>query len=455
MSTFVRIEGRFRALTVAGGRINEDAVQDVVVQLVRDATYGTFADLPQRLKDRMTGPEESFARGTTLEREGESDFFKFVMEFSESLFPIERGGVQHLVGVLAGDLFSLTSDKYKIDSLGVNSVSFPALDGILLRKATENRIKSIRAAFRLGRYEALLAFSIKPRVGLAAAELREVVTSVLDKGFHIAELDTRSIVRSSAHLHELVQIVRVAENARRGHVARFSVNVTAPAHLVREYATAVAQGAAAPVVLKVDGGLDGFSGCQTVRETLPDAFITCYPLLREFFSAETNRRLQPEFFNDALVASGADILYPGGRPNVPGRGGRQLGAGDRDAIIRGVRRYRAIVTRGAYMPTVAGGIHVGQLHAYYTLLGPDVAYFLGGAVAVHKDGPAAGAHLCKRVLSRAAELQESAGMTVPKNLEPKLIREVEESSGDVQAPYLSPQSVVANLPAMTLWFQEP
>jgi ribulose 1,5-bisphosphate carboxylase large subunit-like protein len=38
------------------------------------------------------------------------------------------------------------------------------------------------------------------------------------------------------------------------------------------------------------------------------------------------------------------------------------------------------------MVTLAGGIYAGQLHALYELVGPSCAFFLGGAVALHKDG---------------------------------------------------------------------
>jgi hypothetical protein len=42
-----------------------------------------------------------------------------------------------------------------------------------------------------------------------------------------------------------------------------------------------------------------------------------------------------------------------------------------------VTRYHEIVKEGWPMPTIAGGVYAGELHAYYELLGPDVAYFVG------------------------------------------------------------------------------
>ena len=61
------------------------------------------------------------------------------------------------------------------------------------------------------------------------------------------------------------------------------------------------------------------------------------------------------------------------------------------------------------MLSVAGGIYPGQLQAFYELLGPDVAWFLGGGVALHKDGLGAGAALCVRIANEAAANKARAG----------------------------------------------
>jgi hypothetical protein len=48
------------------------------------------------------------------------------------------------------------------------------------------------------------------------------------------------------------------------------------------------------------------------------------------------------------------------------------------------------------------------LHAAYEMLGPDVAYFLGGAIALHPKGHKAGARLCVNILDEARKLAEYA-----------------------------------------------
>lgn len=61
------------------------------------------------------------------------------------------------------------------------------------------------------------------------------------------------------------------------------------------------------------------------------------------------------------------------------------------------------------MLSIAGGIYPGQLQAFFELLGPNVSWFLGGGVALHKDGPAEGAALCVQIATEAAERRQKAG----------------------------------------------
>src|ERR1700736_2752145 len=305
---FVRIAGKFTAVTEDDKQVPTDSVEQVVSQLQRDATYGTFADLPQALKNQMTGDETTFARTVDLQRDGDTNVFKFTIELSEALFPYGYGGAQHLFGVLAGDLFSLTLEGFKISALSVDEVEYPALTDAIASKGKSDRIAQIRRAFGLGRYEPLLAFSIKPRVGLTAKALRDIVMSVLGQGFHIAELDTRSVVHDEAELRELASLAQDAsQKFSAGHIGRFSANLTAPAHLAVRYAEQIGVGVAPPFVLKVDGGLDGLGAIQAIREKLGtrDAFITCYPLLREALAMKDAVRVPRGTFNDALAASGA------------------------------------------------------------------------------------------------------------------------------------------------------
>jgi ribulose 1,5-bisphosphate carboxylase large subunit-like protein len=82
------------------------------------------------------------------------------------------------------------------------------------------------------------------------------------------------------------------------------------------------------------------------------------------------------------------------------------------------------------MPTIAAGVHPGQLQAFYELVGPKVAYFLGGAVALHPEGHVAGAKLCVEVLEAAinrATAAASSGDDYAQDLPTRLLARVEQT----------------------------
>jgi ribulose 1,5-bisphosphate carboxylase large subunit-like protein len=150
-------------------------------------------------------------------------------------------------------------------------------------------------------------------------------------------------------------------------------------------------------------------------------------------------------FTDALYLSGSDILYPGGAPSLGGAY-RELDHVAKDALSLGVSRYQKIVQKREPMPTIAGGVHPGELQALYELLGPDVGYFLGGAVALHSGGPKQGAELCVAIINASIKLRNEAKENeFSKALDDKLIRKIQDSyplppaATNETLAYLSPQ----------------
>lgn len=228
----------------------------------------------------------------------------------------------------------------------------------------------------------LLAFSFKPRNGLTQSEFKRIAEGVLRAGFNLVEMDVRNVeFMDKSWRDAFAEVARSALNVTT-HVARFSLNLSGPADLVIPYAEEfrLLHASHGPWVVKVDGGLDGISTIQALRQHFGEAdrpIITCYPIL----GAPLQSRIGVDTFRDMLVLSGADIIYPGGAPRI--------GDGDfvdRERDVRGVRRYRDILSQGWPMPSIAGGVHAGQLPAYFEIFGPGVSYFLGGGVALHLNG---------------------------------------------------------------------
>src|SRR5438045_2745346 len=75
---------------------------------------------------------------------------------------------------------------------------------------TTHTIDAIRARFRLPEERPLLAFSLKPRVGLSFDETRKITIDVLRAGFNIVELDSRNLALSSAPLDQWIDLGKEA-----------------------------------------------------------------------------------------------------------------------------------------------------------------------------------------------------------------------------------------------------
>ena len=448
------------------GPISEDEAVQHVRQIASDAVHGTFGDFPPFWSDKWERPPHELVTCNAWSDRTDRLKFTFSLYLPEEHYPIYPVGIQHLIGVLAGDLFYLSVAGAAIRDVEVIEVLLPlSMKDKACKCFRDDRahdIEAIRKSFALGEYEPLLAFSFKPRVGVRFEEFKKVVLAVLREGFHLVELDTRNLNLDDEWMDKLVSLAREASDLDRPHVTRFSPNLSVPPPVVTEWARQFMDVQADPVVIKIDGGLDGISSCQAVRSTFCRSgsgehtdsrtpIITSYPLLRD----QLRSRVPSDFFVEALSMSGADIIYIGDRPQL-GHTSRTLGTAGSGRLINSVRRYHSKVERGWPMPTIAGGVHAGELQAFYELMGPNVAYFLGGAVALHKDGPVAGAKLCVRVIEQAIKLKQNSPMGKPaSDLDHGLKKEIEVAytgRGQVGLPYVSPTALLRSKPGLKTWF---
>jgi hypothetical protein len=217
--------------------------------------------------------------------------------------------------------------------------------------------------------------------------------------------------------------------------------------LVIEAAETLRRDCPYPVVLKIDGGFDGFGSVQAIRgKGLRDGrkcgpIITCYPLMQNALS----EYIPADQYVSRLAASGVDIIYPGGRPDI-GTMVRSLEGAGQDNRVASVRRYKNLAQKGWPMLSIAGGIYPGQLQAFYEVLGPDVAWFLGGGVALHKDGPRAGAALCVQIAKEAAVKRAKAGSDWSDDISERLSEQADSMFKDrsmlseEQLRYVSPKT---------------
>ena len=385
---------------------------------------------------------------------------RFSFELPTELFPIDIGGLQLLVNLLAGDMFPTEALGCRWSNVHVHSVDLPdslRSEAMQSFRHSAHTIDDIRGAFKLSEERPLLAFSLKPRVGLTFDETKQITLDVLKTGFNIVELDARNLALRSAPLDQWITLGQEAAQIGR-HITAFSPNLSIPApqllDVVNRWVDEIAP--LGPPVVKIDGGLDGLSSLQAVRVGLSGThspIITTYPILRN----QLGSAIGDSTWVDFLSLSGADVIYPAGRPTFPNER-RPVWGAHAQAWARAARLYDNIISRQWPMPTIAGGVHPGQLQAFYELVGPKVAYFLGGAVALHPDGPAEGAKLCVEVLEASIALAREAqvsGDDFAYDLPSRLLGKVEKTRyPKAVLNYFSPANIfgaVVTSPPMTFY----
>ncbi len=417
-------------LSCDGRPPSEDMIEASIKQCVFDAVEGSFDEYPRRMKP-MLRLQAKRIHDESRKMDGHSEI-RFIFELPSKLFPVNIGGLQLLVNLLAGDMFPTEALGCSWSNVHVHSVKLPdnlRSEAMQSFRTNAHTIDGIRRSFQLREERPLLAFSLKPRVGLTFDETRQITLEVLAAGFNIVELDARNLALRSAPLEKWIDLGK--EAAQTGeHITAFSPNLSIPApqllDVVATWATEIAP--LGPPVVKIDGGLDGLSSLQAVRLGLSGSqspLITTYPILRN----QLGSAIGDSTWVDFLSLSGADIIYPGGRPTFPNER-RPVWGAHVQGWSRAARVYDEIISREWPMPTIAGGVHPGQLQACYELVGPKVAYFLGGAVALHPDGPEQGAKLCVEVLETAISLAADAaasGDEFADNLPDRLLRKVQRT----------------------------
>jgi hypothetical protein len=437
-------------------RVSPDAAHRFIDQIRNDALYGTYGTLDSEYwRGRMDIDPALLSEAELVgaaQEDGGLAGYNFELRLNSALFPPAMGGAPHLFGMLAGDLLRFTLPPISLKRWEVKEIDFPpdweaSEFGAFRDNNLANDIRSIRTAFKLRDGMPLLAFSFKPRVGFDLSSLEGTATEVLSAGFNIVELDTRHLPLDRSMLKKLVDLAARVPDKFPKHVGRLSINLSMRPDLVIEAVEGLCRDCPYPVVLKIDGGFNGFGSVQSIRSRgLRDGrkcgpVVTCYPLIQNALS----NYVPPDQYITRLAASGVDIIYPGGRPDIGGMVRSLEGAGQNNRVAS-VRRYNDLVKKGWPMLSIAGGIYPGQLQAFYEILGPDVAWFLGGGVALHKDGPRAGAALCVQIAKESAAKKAKAGSGWSDDISDKLSEQADSMFKDRsmlsedQLRYVSPKA---------------
>jgi hypothetical protein len=169
-----------------------------------------------------------------------------------------------------------------------------------------------------------------------------------------------------------------------------------------------------PTTLKVDGGLDGLATIQAIRANIKEnpPIITCYPSIRKSLATYLGGT---SVWIELLAISGADIIYPGGRPQFTDDRGRLVAGEDLERSVKQAQvHYRKFIEDGWPMPSYAAGPHAGDLHVALHLLGGSTAMFLGEALTASRWGTVeAGRYIARLVDATAAQFTSTRSGDVP------------------------------------------
>lgn len=384
---------------------------DLLEQIGRDVLTGTFDDYDSSIfpkpEDLRAFEERSRAAARCIdERDDESTRggrFSFRLELAASLFREPSFGFQRLVHLLASDLFErrVSGASLKPRIIDIDLSPLQGVYEVAYRSGGKSHsVKEIKNAFALEPDQPLLAFSLKPRSCLLPAEYRHMASEAFRGGCDIVELDTRDLDLSSGRLALLGDLTKDAFAHSKERVCRFSANVSGPVRVaapVLKRLDDLHSGQPGPWVVKIDGNLDGLSTIQAIRSgelgLRQQPIITCYPVLKYALQPS----LGPKAFVKMLAMSGVDIVYPGQSPSFK-RDDRRI---DTNAVSAAQAHYDSMDLGGYPMLSVAGGTFVNSVHATMSVLGHDIAFFVGGGIALSKKGVRKGAESYAKAIDLA------------------------------------------------------
>jgi ribulose 1,5-bisphosphate carboxylase large subunit-like protein len=415
---------------------NVEGVQRAIDELRREIEVGTFGEYTEKIF-RNEQAARSFGQKTARAVEllptwNDQDLDRgripVTLRLGAEDFDDPAFGLQRLLHFLCSDLF----ERRSVGKWTVEKVDLSALERIRAHYGPRSRDRDhIETVFGLQAGRPLLAFSVKPRARLEREDYLHLLTEAIDGGCDLVEMDTRDFPRSDATYESLVCELYEAAWSRN---AQFSANFSGPLHRSLALLSKLAK-KAKPWVIKIDGTFDGLSTLQGVRDEFAQnqPIVTTWPALKYALPD----RLGSDLLLELFVMSGSDIIYPGGQPPL-----RQTTLIDASHnLVRAQMRYQRVRELGEKrpLPSIAGGIHAGLLHAYYAMFGPDTAFFVGGGIALARDGIKAGAQACRRALNEAAEFRDK-GVWDADAFRSKLAVEVDVYDSSLQFTYFNPAS---------------
>jgi ribulose-bisphosphate carboxylase large chain len=377
------------------------------------------------------------------------------LELPAANFDQTRLDIHHLLGVIAGDVLG----NPEIRNVKILNVELPES----LRKHINGPtvgLDGVKKIFNLGK-RPLLAFTMKPRLGLDADDHARLCYLSLKGGADIAEDDERLVNPAYCNAKDRVRkctalAIKATKETKEKKI--YSVNLSAREDKIIplfEELDAIAknENGIGLECVKLDVPPVSFGGLQALSEYLHsrgrNVIITVYPELYWFY-----RKLIPaSFLTGMLRWCGADVLYAG-TPVILEHFGEK---GKTPSIVTTrLAEMKHDIYEGALwnkegkarqsMPTVTGSVYPVTMDLLYSFLGENIGFFIGAGMLRHETVEQ-GARACRKALDAAVQRA--------KYTEVFKTAEIEKDEERFKSNYIDPQEMVKRNPELKRYVEVP
>lgn len=388
--------------------------------MARDGSFGTWTEL-KNVKNIGYIKSEYGAFVEYADRETNT----VALKFPADNFDFEYGHITLLLNTIAGDILGIAG----IEQAKVIHIDYPP-SWLAKFGGPTCGVKGLRELLKVP-VRPLVAFSIKPRVGLDKDQIAEIARQAASGGADIIEDDERMLNPSYCPIEERVKAVKEALAKIKPQTSKtiYSVNISCrPDKVIELVQKVLAAGADA---LKVDVLATGFPALAQVadytRGIKHPVPIFVYPALFRVFEHSIRREVLLELSR----YMGADILYAGA-PKTTGRMDVVQSILTlryyHDLLLRPIENPRTIHRT---MPSVSTNIHPGNINYLLKAIGNnDFAYFIGGGIAGNPLGVEKGTALIMKVLDKAVNNSSFGHEDFRKTLTEEERRAMEEIGWD-------------------------
>ncbi len=290
---------------------NTGSEQEIKSRFKKDISWGTFKDDLYAVR-KLCGDEAAnrwYEFEPTIENipNGRHSDKRFMLEFRNESFNFKSEGIDHFIGTIAGDVLryntiseNLTVDDFEITSPEILEL-FPGPNvGI------EGIYNELLARTLKGINRPILAYSVKPRMGLTAVDYAKIFEEASKAKIDIVEDDERLIDPVYCPFEERVD--RISALQKR-YSTLYSVNITGPQNeAIKRLNYAAKKGIK---IVKLDVLVTGFDTLRAVALEIKEKYerkiaVTVYPDIIGSY-----RNLSRKFVLKMARFCGADIIYAG------------------------------------------------------------------------------------------------------------------------------------------------